>query len=366
MVANKGAVLAVTKNGAQIGRKIVFHMSGFRLYLPKRLKAESSPQGDNTVFFDNWQEVIEYLFHNCSYLIFVTAVGIAVRSISPHLRSKLKDPGVIVVDEQGRYSISLVSGHFGGANKLTEDVAHITGSDAVITTATDSCGKKFAPDLLASYLQGFCEPPELVKEFNRLIVEGEVIYLYSPYPLTEEIKKEYSWQEWPQHLEGNSFFEPAIIITPYEFELQGKKLLFIKPRCLVVGLGCRQGVSLETVERAVEETFSLYDLDKRCIKTLATIDFKVREPSIAAFSAKLGLPLVGYTKEKIAELNGTYAGSNRVKEKLGVDGVCEPTAVIAAKKGITLVPKIKYGQVTVSVALEKSWWLDLDLVIESS
>lgn len=365
MEDSKGAVLAVTKNGAQIGMQIAFNMPSLKLYLPERLKTKSTLHNDDTIFFDNWRKIVGELFHECSYLIFITAVGIAVRSISPHLQNKYKDPGVIVIDEQGKYCISLISGHLGGANKLAENAAGIIGGSAVITTATDNCGKKFTPDILASYMDGFCEPLELVKKFNRLAVEKEIIYIYSPYPLAEMVKNEYRWQEWPQNLKSSNFLKPAIAIAPYRFNFRGEKLLFIKPRCLIVGIGCRRGVSLEAVKKAVEETFMLYGLDKSCIKALATINFKTEEPSLKAYSAKLGVSLVGCTKEEIAALSGTYSSSYRVRKELGVDGICEPTAVIAAKKGITLVPKIKYGQVTVSVALEKSWWLGLDPATEN-
>ena len=87
-------------------------------------------------------------FEEGEALVFVGACGIAVRTIAPFLQDKTKDPAVLVMDEAGRYVISLVSGHLGGANRLALKIAESLGAEPVITTATDVNGK-FAVDVFA-------------------------------------------------------------------------------------------------------------------------------------------------------------------------------------------------------------------------
>ena len=356
MKHKKGAILALTRKGAFTGANLSRHLPGAVLYLPGRLEKEAGWDKCDVVFFQQWQDTVASLFHDCSYLIFVGAAGIAVRSTAPHLKGKYLDPAVIVVDEDGHYSISLLSGHLGGANQLARRVAQILSGQAVITTATDGQGFYYPPDVLSSQIGAFWEPEYLLKEINRLMAEGEVVNLYSPFPLTKQVKKDYCWQGRPV---GNQVLEPAVAVTPYRWEFPGK-VLVIKPFCLVVGIGCRKGVSLEAVSGAVSKTLHHYRLDARCLKALATADVKAEEKALQEYSQELQLPLIICSREDLAALKGTYRGSPRVEKELGVGGVCEPAARLAAERGSTLVPKQKHGQVTVSVALAKSWWWDWD------
>lgn len=90
----------------------------------------------------------ERMFQEMDAILFIGACGIAVRSIAPYVKSKKTDPAVLCMDEQGKFVISLLSGHIGGANELTEEVAAVTGAVPVITTATD-VNHKFAVDVFA-------------------------------------------------------------------------------------------------------------------------------------------------------------------------------------------------------------------------
>jgi len=366
-----GAIFALTRNGASLGARLAGELSGATLQLPYRLKDENlslrenlSPKSEVT-YFKEWRETVEKLFNHNSFLVFIGATGIAVRSITPYLRSKATDPAVVVVDEGGRYAISLLSGHQGGANRLAEEIAEILGAEAIITTATDFQGISYPPDLLGAELKAVVEPASLVKEFNRRLAEGETLNLYSPFPLLKKISQEYRWQGWP-HTYGKTVLRgPAVVVSPYRLESTTREILAIKPPCLLVGVGCRQGVALEKVEEAIEEVFSRYLLEKRCIKALATVDLKAQEKALRAFCDQRGIPLVECSRDAIDKLKGSYRESPRVIKELGVGGVCEPAAMLASEGGPVLVEKQKHGPVTVSVAQERSWWWDWDQEIES-
>ncbi len=359
---NSTAILCLTEQGAELATRLGESLDrNAILYIPKRLESLNTKGYKKQIkYFENWQEMFSGVFSSYSRIICIMATGIVVRSLSPLLNSKYSDPAVVVVDEKGAFAISLLSGHVGGANTLAKEVADKLSGQAVITTATD-VREKPAVDVLAAELTGVALPRENVKLFNRLLVENKTVYMSSPFPLVSTIKQGFVWREWSNDV------EPVVLISPYVQEAGGERqVLQILPRNLVVGVGCRKGVTLEEVTTALRETLNKYSIDERCIKTLATIDFKGEEEALQLLSKKMQVPLITVTKEEINTLEGTFDPSEWVKKQIGVGGVCEPAAKLVAKKGLTIVPKQKVGPVTISVAVEKSWWLGLDQETEIS
>ena len=119
-------------------------------------------------------------------LVFVGAVGIAVRSIAPLLRSKTTDPAVVVVDEAGQFAISLVSGHMGGANQLARQVASCLDATPVVTTATDVNGK-FAVDVFAVKNGLAIGSMRRAKEISAAILAGRPVGIHTAYRLEGEV-----------------------------------------------------------------------------------------------------------------------------------------------------------------------------------
>lgn len=118
-------------------------------------------------------------------LIFVGAVGIAVRAIAPHCRSKAADPAVVVVDEGGNFAVPLLSGHLGGANALARALAKACGAVPVITTATDVNGL-FAVDLWAKAQNCAVLEPERIKHVSGALLAGQTVRYWSPWPVAGE------------------------------------------------------------------------------------------------------------------------------------------------------------------------------------
>jgi cobalt-precorrin 5A hydrolase len=83
-------------------------------------------------------ELAGRLWPDHAAIVGVMASGIVVRAIAPHVASKYEDPAVIVVDDAGRYVVSLLSGHEGGANRLAEQIAAQTQGQAVVTTGSEA------------------------------------------------------------------------------------------------------------------------------------------------------------------------------------------------------------------------------------
>lgn len=127
------ALLAVSEEGAQLGARLLSHLPDAQLWVSRDgLHAEARVYGRSLA------EFVGSMWATHSALVFVMATGIAVRSIAPWVASKYDDPAVVVIDDAGRFAISLLSGHEGGANALAEDVAEITGAVPVVTTGTDA------------------------------------------------------------------------------------------------------------------------------------------------------------------------------------------------------------------------------------
>lgn len=365
---HKTAILALTEKGAALAVKLSASMDNSAVFMPDRLRPAASDSNEKGIhYFNKWQETFAQVFRSYTELVCIMAAGIVVRSLSPLIQSKFSDPAVIVVDEKGQYVVSLLSGHIGGANRLAREVAAKLQAQPVITTATDVNGRP-AVDILALNMDARIEPLKNLKLINRLLAEECRINLYSPYALAELIKEGFAWRGWPfMKPDGNSparwaeFQEPAVIVSPQVIDgAVSGPFIQLKPRNLMIGIGCRRGVSLQEVCHAFTQVMHRFGLDERCVKAAATIDIKFEEVALQQFAAKLDIPLLTFSKAEIETLDGTYEPSEWVKNKVGVGGVCEPAAHLAARGGMTIIPKQKIGAVTISAAAEKSWWWDWD------
>lgn len=357
-------IFSLTRGGARLAVKLAESWPESILYLPRRLKGEVG-KGRKITYFDEFRPCFAKAFKACPALICIMAAGIVVRSLNGLMTSKYTDPAIVVIDEKGRYAISLLSGHLGGANFLSAKAARALGGQAVITTATDVSGRP-AIDILALQIDALIRPAENLKTINRLLAEGETVNIYSPWPLQSELLPGLQVCLWPfkEMLPDKGRLRQALQVPAVVLGCQtppqdgGADILFLNPRNLSLGIGCRQGVDYEQVERAVRQVLSSFAIDTECFVNLASIDIKREEAALQQLSQKFDLPFLLYSKEDIEGLNGTYVASDLVKEKIGVGGVCEPTARLAARQGITIIAKQIIGPVTISVAMEKSWWWD--------
>ena len=123
------------------------------------------------------KDQIGALFATYDQIVFFVSLGAVIRLIAPHLQSKHQDPGVLVVDEAGRFVIPALSGHVGGANAFAEHLAALLGATAVLTTASD-VGQTLAVDLLGQELGWRLEAPKInVTRVSAHVVNGEPIAL---------------------------------------------------------------------------------------------------------------------------------------------------------------------------------------------
>ncbi len=362
------AIFALTKGGLRLALKLKAHWADSLLYLPGRLQDRASANPD-TIYFESFRAAFAGAFKTHPAIICIMAAGIVVRSLNGLTASKFSDPAVVVVDEKGTYAISLLSGHLGGANRLSLEVAKCLGGQAVITTATDVNGC-LAIDLLAQRINALIRPTQNIKTINRCLAEGEQVNIYSPWPLRTGLLQGLRPCTWPykgplpnRGCSKNMFKGPAVVLAAQRpMAGVGADILFLNPRNLSLGVGCRRGVDYKQLYQGVGCVLDGFGIDTRCLSNLASVDIKREEPALKELANYLNLPFLTYSKGDIEGLDGTYIPSELVKRKIGVGGVCEPAARLAAQTGITIVAKQIIGAVTISVAMEKSWWWDWDQV----
>ncbi|MFA5353658.1 MAG: cobalamin biosynthesis protein [Thermodesulfovibrionales bacterium] len=285
-------------------------------------------------------------------LIFIMATGIVVRSIAPLLKSKKADPAVVVLDERGRFAISLLSGHLGGANELSQKIAHYLNvekgtisppySHAVITTSSDINGLP-SLDLWAEENRLVIDDWGLLpKVMTRFINKGVLkIYMEGRYDLPEEFIA----------VEGT---EEADVIVSRSTRLPGGDgRLYLRPRDLVVGIGCNSGTSGKEIEEVVRKALNDNHFAFAAIDSLATVDKKGNEPGLRSFAERNSFSLITFPPEELNSVEGMER-SDTVFRATGAYAVSEPAAILASGKGQLLIPKVKSGNVTVAVALRDS------------
>ena len=338
------AVYALTPQGAELGRRLVAEMGG-DLFL-----SSSLPQDDRAISFERLADLVVKQFHLYRGHVFIAAAGIVVRTIAPLIKSKQEDPAVVALDHSGRFVISLLSGHLGGANRLAQEIARMTGGQAIITTATDTAGVP-ALDVLAQERNLAIANLEAVKAVSRVLLSEGRLQVRDPEDrlglrqsnvVTSPVRWIESETEW-------SPMEPGVWVDWRQKEPRSDQLV-LHPRCLIAGVGCNRGTDRSEIVDLIRKTFQKHVLAVQSLQCITTIEAKRDEEGLVGAAADLGVPLFFFGPD---ELNGVEVPnrSATVREHMGVSSVCEATALLKSGKGRLLIPKTKGRNVTLAVVL---------------
>lgn len=320
---------------------------------------------------------IDAYFEQVDAIVFVTASGIAVRSVAEHLTHKSKDPAIVCMDECGKHVISLVSGHAGGANALTQMLADVMWATPVITTATDVEGR-FSIDEYARehnlVVTDWAKAKAISAEV--LAAGAEPVWVDEAEVLQEEEKRacEMRKEQKSTGIDGCEnrinvkrlqIGSHQVVITPQDVSVDAQTLQLI-PRCIVAGIGCKKGTPVDKIEHAVQDAFAKAGLRMEALCAVVSIDLKKEEAGLLEFCETRNVPFETYAAEELQAVPGTYSASEFVSGVTGVDNVCERSAVKyasehgmnqgeqllggQAKHGELLLRKQAYGGVTVALA----------------
>ncbi|WP_405305113.1 cobalt-precorrin 5A hydrolase [Methanobrevibacter sp.] len=304
------------------------------------------------LYHKNVKKYFPILFYEYDAIIAIMASGILVRSIAPLIESKVTDPAVLNIDDNGNFVISLLSGHLGGANRLTQKVASLIGATPVITTSTD-VNKKLGIDVLAKDLYLSIDNTKEILFFNKCILEGKKI------SLTVNPNRDFSYLF--RYLNDNTL-ETDISVS-YSTKVNNNEIvacvdgheLILSERKIVAGMGCRRGKECINIYNALESSVKELNIDISRINELTSAEIKKDEKGMLELSEKLNIPInfVDLEKLELFESNDIQK-SEFVKSKFGIYGVCEPSALIMAGFDSKLIyKKTSYSGVTIAIAVSK-------------
>nr|WP_202121904.1 precorrin-3B C(17)-methyltransferase [Streptomyces sp. BA2] len=267
------------------------------------------------------REALERAFAECEQVVCFLATGAVVRLAAPLLRGKDVDPGVVCVDEAGRFAVALLGGHEGGANALAQEVGDLLGATPVVTTATDSVDVP-GLDTLGLPVEGD------VAGVTRAILDGEPVALHAelacPLPALP-----------PNVTPGQG--QSAVWVTDRVLEL-GPGEVALRPGSLTVGVGASKGAPTEEVLGLIEDTLRDAGLSAASVAALATVDAKAEEPGIVEAATRLGVPVVTYAADELAGVDVPNP-SDAPLAAVGTPSVAEAAALRGG--GELLVPKRK-------------------------
>jgi cobalt-precorrin 5A hydrolase/precorrin-3B C17-methyltransferase len=232
----------------------------------------------------------------CDLVISHLALGATTRLIAPLLQSKLTDPGVVVLDEAGRFAVPLVGGHTGGANELARRLADGLDATAVLTTATDAVGVP-GLDTLGWPWSG------AVAEVTRAILDERPVRVVrsQPWPLPalpSNVTVETG--DSSDGLPDDPGLAGLILVTDRLTEPSALSTVVLNPPSLVAGLGCNAGTKSSALRALLTESLTEAGLALASLAALTTVDAKADEPGLVALAAELGVPLVTYPAPTLA------------------------------------------------------------------
>lgn len=325
-------IISFTEQGAKTGERAANVLSG--------CSVECYARGvDASIRYTKLSRMVQQAMVDCDLIVFVGATGIAVRMCAPFLQGKQYDPAVVVIDEQARFVISLLSGHLGGANALAQRLAEGLHAQAVITTATDGRGA-FAVDTWAKAHNCTVHEVDRIKYISGAILAGQSVGFQSDFPVSGVLPEGVVAQ-------GDS----GMVLSVRTNQTPFGHTLHLIPRIVTLGIGCRRGTPQDAIEQAVSQVLEEEHMPWSAICAVASIDVKKDELGLCAFCQQHALPFLTYTAQELQGVPGQFAASAFVQHTVGVDNVCERAAIKASENGHLLRGKTPCGGITVALAV---------------
>lgn len=315
-------IISVTEKGDLLGEQIRSSMSG-DLYCKSKIEDFSLDR------------ITEICFEKFTSIIFIGSTGIAVRAIAKYLKGKEVDPAVVVVDVCNKFSISLVSGHLGGANRLAKKVSEILNNTLVITTATDNM-EVIAPDMIAVENSLLIEDLKKAKNIASRMVNGKEVHF----------KDDENYIECPKGYTATEMLVDNTVWVTNKAD-EEKDVLKLIRKNIVLGIGCRRNTDYEKMYDFVRSTLAENNIDLRAVKLIASIDVKKDEKAILQLKDNLNCMTKFFSKEEILAVESKYEGSDFVKSIVGVSAVSEP--VIELSSASLKVSKLKRDGITLAI-----------------
>lgn len=355
---NKYAIVAITKHGVSIGRKLLDLLPLADLYYPKKFAKGDESKRNIVMYEGSVKQAIPTVFNNYEGLIMIVSIGAVIRLLAPYIKNKMTDPGVVVIDDQAQHVISVLSGHIGGANELTQEVAALLNARPVITTASevnktipvDLLGRRFGwtwdskKNLVAASAAVVNEEPVAVVQES-----GEKNWWTYDSSLPTNITKYETIQEAIQSNPSAALIITHRLLNKKEQSIMDRAVIY-RPKVIVLGMGCNRGTSSLEIRSVIKETLDELQLSMKSVKALCTIDLKKDEQGLIEVVEQYGWEFITYTPTELNEIPFNNP-SDIVYKYTGAYGVSEPAALRYSGADQLVLEKKKAGNVTISVAL---------------
>lgn len=343
----KVSVLAITKNGINIAAKLKEIFPDWNVYAPSKFSNDK----EIIWYSEPTSEKIIELFKNNKALICLFSLGAVIRLIAPHLKDKKNDPAVIVIDDKTNFVISVLSGHLGGANELTQTIAEKLNAIPVITTAAD-VNKTIAVDLLGRDLGWKIDDDSTVTKISAYMVNEEKIGVY------QDAGKINWFKELPKNVkiyeslgdlkESNS--RGHLIISD---KIMNDNFLIdsviYRPPSLVIGIGLHWETSKEKIKNGIDICLTKFNLSPKSIAKLVSIKKPSDVQGLIDIGKEMGVPVEYVDKEELSHVSVPNP-SKTVKAFEGTSSVSE-AAAIKVSGGKLIVEKQKFPpDLTIAIA----------------
>lgn len=348
-IESKIAFISVTKNGRDLSINIKNLLGEGDIYITEKLFEKGDLINNNLNVIEGSLSSFTYeLFERYEVLIFIMATGIVVRSIASYIKNKLEDPAILVIDEKGKNVISLLSGHMGGANEMTNYISSLINANPVITTATD-VNNKSSLDMIAKNLNAHIDNfRKNVKDINYLLVNDGNVGVYIDGNYKVDTRGFITIKNINEFHRISNLDKIIYITNKDETDINDKRIIKVIPKDIVIGIGCRRNTSYEDIKNSLEDLLNKYNLSKNSIKEIGSVEIKKDEEGIIELAKNLKVPFKTVSIEKIQEVEDKFEKSEFVKKNIGVYCVAEPVAYILSNENL-IVKKHKYKGITFSI-----------------
>lgn len=304
---------------------------------------------------ENFSQNVKNDFSECDALVFVMAAGIVVRTIAPLIQDKTHDPAVIVADQQGKFVISLLSGHIGGANCLAEKIAESINAIPVITTATD-IQKVTAFDLFAQKNNLVIENISELKYISSTLLDNKSVEFFTDFPVNDS--------DIPENIiltDKPSGKMRVVVSDMLRHDLsENSHTLFLRPKSLIVGIGCKKNIDFLKLENCFLSFLENYNLSLLSVESISTVSLKSKEPAVLKLCEKYNIPLKIVPDEAILSCSHDFEKSQFVEKITGLPSVAQASCYIASDYGTEISGKVKFSGITLAVCRKKNKILKFD------
>lgn len=349
---DKTAIIAITKNGIDIASLLKKQFPSWKIFVPSKLHQE----GREIEWFEETTTLkIKELFENYSALVCIFSLGAVIRLVAPHMKDKKTDPAVVVIDDTAKFAISTLSGHLGGANKLTEEIATTLGAIPVVTTAAD-VNKTIAVDLLGKEFGWEIDEISAVTKVSAFMVNEEKIGVFQDageknwwLPKKELPKNVHIYKSFSELVESDC--KGFLVITDRIIEnskIQNSVVIY-RPKTLVIGVGLHWDTAKDIIQEGMNFCLSKFNLSQKSLAKFVSIKKEVEVKGLQELSKEMKVPVEYFDKAELSVINIPNP-SDIVQTFEGTPSVSE-AAAIKASSGELVVQKQKFPpNLTIAIA----------------